>query len=238
MLSNGRTKMTYINPKHIVADFLRRRITDPRGRMSSTSSTFTATAGQTTFTLTAPSNTVSCVTNVTVNSVGKTKWVDYYWLMRNRQVVFFNGLTVGDTVVITFNYGSEWIYTDKPEGKVALATYPRMSVSILSAPGIRLGQYEAPIESTILFKIEIWAKEKMDDQKFTIGGLTYYGEELVTYLSMQIAAAFTDYENDLHPAMYNFTPGQMPRDMPFDEEYQAHKKEIEFQLKTINIGRV
>jgi hypothetical protein len=230
--------MTYLNPKYIVSDFLRTRLTDPRARISSTSSSFTATAGQTTFTLTAPSNTVSCVTAVSVNSSSKTKWVDYRWDVRKRQVIFFNGLTVGDAVVINFKYGSEWIYTDDPIDKISSLQYPRIGISILSAPGIRLGQYEAPVETSILFRIQIWAKEKSDDQVFTISGQNFYGEELTTYLAMQVAAVFTNYENDLYPAMYNYNPQQIPRDMPFDEEYQAHKKELNLELKTINIGQV
>jgi hypothetical protein len=228
----------YINPKYILVDFLRTKLTDPRARMTSHTETFTATAGQTVFTLSAPSNTVSAVTAIAVDTFSKYKWRDYYPRMRLHQIVFFTAMTGGETVSVTYNYGSEWIYSDKPLTKISANQFPRIGVDILSAPGIRLGQYEAPIESTILFRIQIWAKEKSDDQVFIIGSLKYYGEELTTYLAMQIADAFIDHEDDLHPAMYGYVPSQVVRDMPFDEDYQAHKKELEVQLKTINIGRI
>lgn len=222
----------------MLMDFLRVRLTDPRARISSNTETLIATAGQTVFVLTPPTGALSAVTSVTVNSVAKTKWVDYYPSTRAGGITFFTGLTVADSVVIVYKYGTNWIHTGKVLEKLNANQYPRIGLQVLSSPGIRLGNYQAPIETTILFSVDLWAKEKGDGQQFTISGLTYYGEELLNYLAMQINTAFISYESDLHPAMYNYSPNQTVRDLPFDEIFQAHHKVCEISLKSINIGQI
>lgn len=59
----------------VLCDLLRVQLTDPRARAeASNSDSFSATAGQTVFSLTPSSGTkVSCVTSVTVNAATKTK---------------------------------------------------------------------------------------------------------------------------------------------------------------------
>ncbi|NOR84697.1 hypothetical protein GQ473_01125 [archaeon] len=227
----------FLNPKGIIVDFLLNRLTDPRARADdSTTDSFTATASQASFTLTPPSGTLTSVTSVTVNAVTKVKWRDYYIDSKNQKIIFFTGLSLNDAVVVTYVYGTtSWIYPDKPAVTIGAASFPRIRVGVISSIGKRLGNFEAPVEGSIHFQVDIWCKEK---QIFTIGTTKYAGEDLAEYLAYQVIQAFEDYEDDIYPALYGYTPVGLPKDMPFDVTYQSHRKTIEFILSGIKIGRI
>ena len=229
----------YINPKWILVDFLRHRLTDPRARAEDTKTEeFTATSNQTEFILT-PDTSLSCIISVIDNGIEQKKWQDYYIDLRNNKIVFFEGRTEGNTISVTYKQGStNWIYPDKPLTQLSATAFPRISVSIVSGTGDRLGQYENVVEGSILFQIDIWAKEKANNQIFEIDGNKYSGESLCDYLAWQIIKAFEDYEEELHPALYNAIFRQMPRDLPFNEEYQAHHKIVEVELNGLKLGRI
>lgn len=230
----------YLSPKSIISDFLRIHLTDPRARAEATTTeSFTATASQTEFSLTALSGSVSCITSITVNSTAKTKWVDYYYDQRNEKVIFFNGLTLSDSVEITYKYGtSNWIFDDKPRTNLSVSSFPRIDVKIVSSPAKRLGNYEAPVEGDIRFQMDIWTKEAKSGGVFTIDSRAYTGDELAEYLAYQITKAFEDHEDDLHPALYNYEPVGMPTDLPFAIDYQCHHKVVEIVMKGLDLGRV
>lgn len=233
--------MVYINPKDIVVDFLRVNLTDPRGRAEATNSeTFTATASQTEFQLTPPSGKVQAITAVTVDAVTKSKWSIYYPDFRNQKTIFFTGLTVGQKVIVTYKYGTRsWIFADKRDhSRKAITSFPRLEVKIISSPGSRLGEFTAPIESAMRFQLDIWAKEKDEDQIFEIDSVDYTGEPLVDYLSVKAHLAFKDSEEDLHPALYGYEPLNIPQDLQFDIATQSHHKANEFLLKGLNIGEM
>jgi len=230
----------YLNPKSIIVDFLRVHVIDPRSRAETADSdNFIATSGQTEFSLTPTTGHVSCITNVTVNGTSKVKWQDYYIDFQNEKIIFFSGLTVSDAVIVNYKIGtSNWIYPDKPNTKLSATSFPRINILTVSGVGSRLGQYEASIESAIHFQVDIWTKEKASNQIFTIDGKKYTGETLADYLAFQVAEAFEDHEKDLHPALYSYTPIQIVRDLPFNDELQCHHKVVEFIMKGIKIGRI
>lgn len=236
--------MVYLNPKIIIADFLRVYLDDPRERNTETN-TETITVDQyihtdlLTIPLTPPSGSVSCVTSVTVNSTSKTKWTDYYPDFEDEEIIFFSALSDGDSVAVTYKYGStDWIYPDKPEKTLNSESFPRINILTVTGSGQRLGEYAASVESTIHLQIDIWCKEKIVGNIFTIDGKKYAGKSLAEYLAFQITKAFEDHEDALHPALYSYVPVQIPRDLPFDTVYQAHHKIVEVLLKGINIGRI
>lgn len=146
---------------------------------------------------------------------------------------------MNDAVEVTYVYGTTtWIYPDKPVKTIGATSFPRIRVGIVSNPGRRLGNFEAPVEGSIRFQIDIWCKESADGQIFTIGGDKYTGEDLAEYLAYQITEAFEDHESDLHPALYGYVPMSMPMDMPFDVEMQAHRKTVEFIMSGLELGRI
>jgi len=232
--------MVYLSPKTIIVDFLRKNVTDPRTRITSNSDSFTATASQTSFSLSPTSGkSLSHITSVTVAAVAKTKWQDYYIDFKNEKIVFFTGLTVGQAVVITYGEGTtNWIYPDKANKKLDALAFPRINVLVIGTPGKRLGNYEAPIEAVPRIQIDIWTKEKQDNQIFTIGGDKYTGEDLAEYIAYKITEAFEDNEDELFPALYGYDPVGMPPDLPFDDELQCHHKIVEFICRGISIGRI
>lgn len=233
--------MAYLNPKFIIVDFLRRRLVDPRDRSEDTNTdTFTATASQTEFSLTPTTGSkLSTITSITDNGSAVVKWQDYYIDFRNQKVVFFTGRTSGHTIIIIYKEGTtNWIYWDKPDETLSKTAFPRIDVIVVSGTGERLGNYEAPVESPIHFQIDVWTKEKQNDQIFTIDSVAYTGEALAEYLGYKILEAFEDHEEDLFPALYGYTPMGIPRSMPFNESLQCHHKTVELILKGMEIGRI
>lgn len=230
----------YLPPKHIISDFLRTFLIDPRERAETAESdNFTAESGQTEFTLTPTSGTASCVTSLTVNAASKSKWEDYYYDERNQKVIFFSGLTALDAVVINYKSGStNWIFPGKSNTKLSTSAFPRMNILVIAAPGKRLGNHKAPVETALMVQVDIWTKEKQDGQIFTIDSKKYTGEALAEYLAFKITEAFEDNEDELHPALYDYEQAQGPRDLPFNTEMQCHHKTVEFEIKGIKIGRI
>lgn len=233
--------MVYYSPKWIVIDFLRHRLTDPEARNeSATSDTFTATASQTDFTVTPTTGSkMSCVTAVTVDDVAQTKNQDYWVDTKNQKVIFFSGQTEGVTVVVSYKEGtSNWIYPDKPRVDLDVDSYPRIALSVVSSPNLRMGKYDAPVESVMRFQADIFTSEARGTKIYTIGGSKYAGEDLAEYLAYQITQAFIDYIDDLQPALYDYVGLSGPRDVAFNKETMTHHKIVEFSLRMINAGEV
>lgn len=231
--------MAYLSPKDVVVELLRKNLTDPRSRnTTSDSDSFTATASQTEFTLTPSSGSLSFVSSVTVNAVAQTKWQDYWIDHKNSKVIFFTGLSLNDAVVVSYNTGStDWIYPDKPYKTLSSTAFPRMNVMLISGSGERLGRYDASVETSLHLQIDVWTKEKADGQVFTIDSRGYTGDDLAEYLAWQVVAAFEDNEDELIPALYNFELLQPPRDIPFDVDMQAFHKVVEVSVKGLKVGR-
>lgn len=231
----------YINPKLIISDFLRVNLTDPRSRSETINTeSLTADAAQTTFSLTAPSGKVSCVTAITVDAVAKVKWRDYYPDQRNENIIFFTAMTGAEAVNVTYKHGTtNWIYDDKPNVRLNATSFPRLDVMLISAPGSRLGNVDAPIMSNLGIQIDIWTKEKQSNQIFTIENNVYSGNNLAEYIAHKIHTAITDNEDDLYPALHDIILSQSPApELPFNEEYQAFHKVVEFTVNGIDVGTV
>lgn len=232
----------YLNPKWIICDFLRNHLTDPRTTRIYTlkSELFTGSVGRTVFTVSPNAGkTMSHVLSVTVNGDLRKKWRDYYIDFRAQSIVFYDGMAGGEAVIINYKESStDWIYWDKPDIELTDLSFPRMTVQVVAGSGSRLGEYEAPVESSVQFQVDVWCKEKAVDQIFNIDGRNYTGEDLAEYIAYAVMQACEDNENELHPVLYDYTPTQVPpRDLPFNEQYQAHHKIVEFIFKGISVGR-
>lgn len=227
----------FVTPKDIIKNFLRARLTDPRARSEATSTeSFTATAGQTSYTFdSVPSGTVQVVTSVTIDTVSQKAYSTFYVDYQN-QKIYFTALTVGQEVEITYKYGTNnWIYTDKPFKDLSATAYPRISIMDVSGSGKRLGQYNAEVEGSLNFQIDIWAKK---DQTFTISNYVYEGQILTEYISLQITKQFEENIDDLHPILYNYIPNSMPRDQPYELDRDSFHRILEINLKGLKIGRI
>jgi len=232
--------MSYLSPKTIIVDFLRKNVSDPRKRLSETSDTFTATAAQTSFTLTPESgNRWSYIKSITIDGTPSVKWRDYYIDQKNQKIIFFSAMTGAEVIIITYGEGTtDWIYPAKPKKKLNALAFPRINITIIGAPGNRMGNYEAPVEAIPRVQVHIWCKEKQDGQIFEIDGDKYTGEDLAEYIGWQITKAFEDNEDELFPAMYGYDALGMGPDLPFDEETQCHHKVVEFLIRGLKLGRI
>jgi len=224
----------FINPKHILTDFLRYRLTDPRDRAEDTN-TESFNGGGTEFSLTPPSGSLSCIILIQVDSTDQTKWKDYYIDFQNQKVIFYSATAAGtNNVEVTYKYGStNWIYPDKAKKTLSKTAFPRVNILTTAGTGSRLGQYNSNMESSVQFQIDIWTKE---NQPFTIGSLIYEGDELAEYIGYQVTKAFEDYIDDLHPQMYNYELLSVPRDMGYNVEMECFHVVVEVQLNSIDAG--
>jgi hypothetical protein len=224
----------FISPKNILVEFLRRRLVDPRTRSEDTN-TETFDGGSTEFSLTPSSGSMSCITSVKVDDVEQTKWAHYYIDFQNQKVIFYSNTASGtDNVEITYKQGStNWIYPDKAKETLSKTAFPRINVLVVGGTGERVGQYNSDVESSTHFQIDIWTKE---NQIFTIDSVKYEGDKLAEYIAHQIMASFRSYEDDLHPALYNYTSVGIPRDLGFNQEMQCFHTIVECELKGINVS--
>ncbi len=226
--------MVTISPKNIIVDFLRANLTDPRARAEA-STTQEFDGGSTDFSLSPPSGKLSTVTAVTVTGTAKTKWKDYYIDFQNQKVIFFSNTAGGtNNVDITYKYGTNWIFSDKPIKELSASTFPRISVMSVDGSGDRLGAVSSDIQSTILFQLDFWAKE---DYIATIDSIKYAGDKLVEYIGLKAIESFRSSADDLHPPLFNYKPGYL-KDMPWDKELQVHRKVLEVEFNSINIGEI
>ena len=230
----------FLPAKYILVDFLRKNLIDPRARCETAETdTFTATASQTNFVVTPATGKMSCITNVTVEGIAQTKWEDYWIDFRTQSVIFFTGIDEDDKVIVYYKSGtSNWIYWDKPRTDLSSTSFPRINISVVGGSGSRLGNSNAPVESTVNFQIDIWTKEGKTNQIFTISSRAYTGEELAEYIASKITESFEDNEPSLYPALYDYINNQVPRDLPFDETYQCFHKVVEVSLRALDLNRV
>ena len=229
-----------ILPEDILSDFLRVRLTDPRARAEATETqTFTPAAAATVITLASPTTgKVQCVTGVTIDGVSTNakKWRDYFWDSQNAKLTFFSAFAGTETVVVTYKYGTvSWIYGDKPDTEIHASNFPRINIWPVAGSGKRLGQYDAPIESSQAFQIDVFNK---DDYSKSIGGQYYGANYLAGYLAHQITKFFADNESDMFPLLYNYEPIAIPRAAPYEDAYQAYHVIIEANFKGIWMGRI
>jgi len=233
--------MAYIDPRWVIADLLRTNLTDPRARAeTSNSDSFTATASQTNFELSPSTGSkVSAITEVTVATVAQAKWAKYTVNFEDGEIDFLTGLTVGQAVVVTYKEGTtNWIYPAKPNEKLTNSSWPRISITVMPGSAERLGNYDASVDTAMRIQVDVFTKEKADDQIWEIDDKKYGGEKLATYLAYQVMQALEDNEEDFFPILDRYVPLGPPRDMPFDDTYQSHHKIFEFMLSGVQLGRV
>jgi len=230
----------YIDPEDIISDFLRVYLTDPKARAEATESqTFTPTIGTTVITLAAPtSGSISCITATTIDAStdGAKKWQNFYWDYQTRKLTFYDAFAGTEEVIITYKYGTtNWIYSDKVDEELSATSFPRISIFMVSSSGDRMGQYEAPVESSPILQIDVWSK---DGYVATIDSRTYSNNYLTRYLGNRITRAFEKYVSSFFPVLYNYNVISGARAAPYSIEYQAFHSIVEVNLNGLRIGRI
>ncbi len=225
------------NPDDIIAEFLRARLTDPRSRYTSDSDTFTATSGQTVFTLTPTtgSHLVRAITSVTVDSVTQKKWQEYTIDLKAPNITQLTGVTENDEVIVNYftaASGTEWIYPGMPIGTMAASKFPRISVQVINIPGERAGPVNSEMIDTVHFQIDTWTKEKYTT---TISSEFYTEQKLADHLGTKVKEAFADNVDDLYPKLYDYARLSFNQ-MPFEEKTHTFRHKQELTLNGIDVG--
>lgn len=233
--------MYYINPKYILVDFLRKNVEDCRSERK-------GILIEKTHNISVTSNLInyddlggyvfSYIDKIVKNDIELVKWKDYFILFREKKILFKENLEEEDVVKITYGgVVKNWIFWDKVISSVSENEYPRMSVSVISSSGNRLGRYDAPVVTNIQFEVSVWTKEKSNTQSFSIDGSIYYGDELAERLSYEVMKVLRLKESELMSTLFDFEPIQsIAREVMYDEDLQAFRKVVEFSMSCINVG--
>lgn len=158
------TELTIYKLKDEMLNRLRSAINsyDSQSRVTETTSTFTATAGQTNFLLST--TTLSYVKSVTVNSTSLKYITDYdiNWRGTNAgYVTLVNGATVGQTVIIVWGSRTtgrtNFVYPDWPQASLGITEYPRVGfeMTVSSSPGGGGGNLKYVVKNSVLIQIKV-----------------------------------------------------------------------------------
>jgi hypothetical protein len=116
---------------------------------------FTATAGQTQFTLTQTA--VKNIRSLTVNSVPKYFINNYIINWTTGVVTLSVGANLNDPVAIQYDYGSgDKIYPDYPRSDLTLTSFPRIGMEIISSTTSPLGLGGTTHISDLVVQIFLW----------------------------------------------------------------------------------
>ena len=189
--------MTLINPRNIFEEILyglRNDLTDPSTRGTAGSQTFTATAGQTVFSLT--NNPVFNVKTVTVASVSKTYGSDYTVAMTATTcvVTLTSGATLGQSVVITYHYSNTWIFTKDVRTDMEISNYPRIGFIPAGHSNEVLGCNLEGLKSEFKFRLLICYTTKADcrDMLYTIKSYLWTNRKSFYYFTGLVMDDFTE----------------------------------------------
>jgi|GEM_PF-1018319 len=222
-----------LNPKVIIADLLREVMTDPRTSRESTNSE-TLSAGATSYTLTATTGSPQVITSLTIGGVAQEKWKDYFYDWQNFKILL--PTAAAGEVVVNYKQGNGWIYPDKSNTKLSATSFPRISVLKIAGAATRFGNYKAPMEESIALQLDFWVKR---DFIYTDpNGFKWSNDKLADYLISKAKKNLSDNEDKLHCYGYSLRIPTSDRDLPFDEEYQAHHKLFILEFDSTNEGEI
>jgi hypothetical protein len=147
--------------------------------VTTTTDNFTATAGQTVFTLT--NSGVKNIRSLTVAAASKYLFKDYAVNWKTGIVTLSTGATLSDAVAIQYDYGtSDKIFPDMPRGDLSLSSFPRIGISLVNARTEPFGLGGMQHISDVLITVYIWMPiNKVSTIAGGIGGT----DDLNNYLS-------------------------------------------------------
>jgi len=164
------------------------------------------------------------------------KWQDFFFDYQTKKIYFKTTPILNGT--IKFNETTEeklFVFNSKNEiKKDTLESFPLITIDQQPSPVTRIGQFNAPMQSKKGFQINVYTKEGFI---YTDGnGVQYEGDSLGDYICYQIVKLIREFEEQLHPAVYDLLIQSDPEDLPFDYELQANHKILILQGSLINIG--
>jgi len=209
--------------KNAFINEIRRLMTDPAGRGTDASDTFSGDAVETAFELSNNSlmhvdsvvvdgNTMTLVTEYTIDfgSSGSAGTIIFVTAPSNNT----------DNIVVSYRHGTNWVYDDQPH---ATAEMPR--ISILNVGGER--ETSGGVSDKVVFRhpayrVGIWVRT---GKSYSIGGYSYTGSKLLDYM-------ISDLEDAIHTIRDDQTIGNLidmninsPVFLGLDEQYKLKRSE-------------
>lgn len=232
--------MSYITePIEILTHFLRVSVDEitrvgVSNRHTNTTQSFNGNGATDIFTITT--NYPTCINSVTVGGTLQTPYLHYDIDLDNKKIRFKPGYipTVGtNNIVIDYDYGTNWIYPDKPRIELAKTSYPRIAVISLGENSSDAGMGETNTDEILTFQIDILAYK---DQKCTIDNETKEGPDVCQYLARQVIKKIHESRALMQYKLYNpQILNNFP--IPFQEDKNIFRQVIELKLEANNAGR-
>jgi len=225
-----------MEPKELIVEFLRSRLTDPRSRNFLKTETFTGDGSTTEYTLSPDSDfNIFYIKSIKVDGSELNKWEDYTFdtSFQDKTITFSTAPSNGSSIEITYGQGTtSWIYPDLAKVELSASQYPRINVLVINSTGTRLGNYTSDIGNVERYQVDIWVKE---NYYYTYNNRVYEGDKLAMLLARQISEAFKNYINDLYPKLHDYRYLNL-RDAVWEVERQCFHVIFEFEIRGENLG--
>ncbi len=132
-------------PAEVIVEFLHTQIPEPirsyqdnnyAQRLTSISETLTGDGSTKIFTVT--NTPLVSITSITVGGTSQNKYDNYDIDLKRNQIIFGTAPGNSVSIVITYKYGSAWIFPDKPRADLSTnsttCSYPRISCVQINNP--------------------------------------------------------------------------------------------------------
>jgi len=219
----------YIDTSTVVAEFLRKYITDPRTSRAYSSQTdfFSGDALETQFELTLAN--VRYIDSVIIEAVTRERFNEYNYDLgmgvadkKCTVTTSFTPVIGVDNIQMTYHYGgTEWIYPDWPDfDRLSNTSFPRISVTEQDQPEVFQGSSSTQTFAETLINIDIWVNN-YDLFDVVSNGITYSlgHQNLLDYLRTQIIDAFkTNFRTYFVHKYHNFRVISKQKTLPEDNE--------------------
>jgi len=202
-------------------------------RQTNDTESFNGTGSKTEFVIT-DSNPIVCINEVTVGGVTQSPYLDYQIDLDNKTVTFTVAPASGtDNVVIDYDYGSHWVFPDKPRDDLSKSSYPRIGVTLITESGDPNGASENDTFDQVVFQIDVVTSK---DLLCTIDTEIKEGQDVTTYIARQVVSKI---KSRWRAQLFNelFDPRIINNfNQPFEEDKGVFRRIVEVQFSTNNTG--
>lgn len=223
----------YIESEQLIAEFLRSKLTDPRGRITLDQNyTQTLTGSSRVINITGSDN-ISHIDDVRLDGTLLTKYKDWVYDYNNTNLILITALT-GELTYDVY-VGTNWIYHDRPRDDMKPIEFPRVCVLPISSPGEVLGNDKAKIVTNFRYQINTYSKKSLPVEVDIGENQTQIMSDQVlsNKINKDIYKVFDNFRDDLHPIFANYDLQVKKAVEPYDSTLQAYNTRQEFIILQI-----
>jgi len=201
----------------------RRALTDPAGRGTFKTDTFSGDDSTTKFTLTK--KPLMYIDSVTIGSATKKLNRDYnldFGSANNYATITFKTPPIAGTnnISITYKYGNNWIYPNSPNVK---AEMPRIGIRRIGGGEASGGVGDKVVFQYPTFRVGIWVR---GGKSYTINSKTYTGDKLVDFIEEDIQSQVRNLRDSNKPHNVITMRVEGVVDLDFDQIHKLYRREM------------